>query len=177
MELYDVKMKIRSQRYDVEGALFSKLLAEYEEENDADLGDFDLSACDDGETIELSTEGTLKIDDLRAIITYEESELTGMEGSTTSVSFEHSAPGLISMTRGGSVSTALVFEKGKRHHCVYNTPIMPFEICVRTLKVENNLLFCGRIKLDYIIEIRGAQAERTKFELEIVDKVRREERE
>ena len=76
--------------------------------------------------------------------------------------------GLVSMLRDGTVSTALTFERGKRHHCIYNTPIMPFEICVRTLKVENNILDNGKLALDYIIEIRGAKAERTKFELEVI---------
>ena len=101
-------------------------------------------------------------------LTYEESEITGMEGSRTSVIFDLDSPGLVSMIRNGTVSTALVFERGKRHHCVYNTPIMPFEICVRTIKVENDILEQGRLRLDYVIEIRGAKAECTKFELDII---------
>ncbi len=167
MEGYEIKMKIKSQRYDVEGSLFSKLIAE-NDDGDIDLSEFDPSECD-SEAIELSTEGLLTFDERRVELSYEESDLTGMEGSRTSVSFEPTQSGLVTMTRDGSVSTTLVFEQGRRHHCVYNTPIMPFEICVRTLKVENNVLSNGTLKLDYIIEIRGAQAERTKFELQIVD--------
>jgi hypothetical protein len=45
---------------------------------------------------------------------------------------------------------------------------MPFEICVRTLKVENDILNNGTLKLDYIIEIRGNKAERTKFEMTLM---------
>jgi len=169
MENYPIKMKIKSQRYDVEGSLFSKLLAENEDGDiDLDLSEFDPSECD-SEAIELSTEGVLTLDERRVELSYEESQLTGMEGSRTSVSFEPQQEGLVTMTRDGSVSTTLVFEQGRRHHCVYNTPIMPFEVCVRTLKVENNILREGTLKLDYIIEIRGAQAERTKFELLVVD--------
>ena len=166
----DIKMKIKSQRYDVEGSLFSKLASEYDESDEPDIELFgDELLFDDEEIIELNTEGVINIGEKRVELVYEESEITGMEGSQTSISFEKDSAGLVSMMRDGTVSTALVFEKGKRHHCVYNTPIMPFEICVKTLTVEKGILTDGRLKLDYIIEIRGAKAERTKFELSFVE--------
>lgn len=160
-----IKMKIKSLRYEIEESLFAKVISDImDSEDDYENDDF---AYDEEQEIALNTEGFMNIDGDRVELIYEESEITGMEGSRTSVVFDNSDKGLVSMLRDGSVSTALVFEKGKRHHCVYNTPIMPFEICVRTLKVENNILDDGTLKLDYIIEIRGAKAERTKFELKI----------
>lgn len=160
-----IKMKIKSLRYEVEESLFAKVVNDIidsgEDYDNADI------PCDEEQEIALNTEGFMNLDGDRVELVYEESEITGMEGSRTSVVFDKTNAGLVSMLRDGSVSTTLVFEKGKRHHCVYNTPIMPFEICVRTLKVENNILDVGTLKLDYIIEIRGAKAERTKFELEI----------
>lgn len=119
--------------------------------------------------IEMFTEGELYVTDERVIIAYEESELTGMEGSYTQVRFERRMPGLVTMTRNGSVSTILIFEENKRHICTYQTPYMPFQICVFTKKVENTLLEDGKIVLDYVVEIRGAQAERTFFTLEIFE--------
>ena len=169
LESKRIKMKIKSVRYDVEESLFSKIFADVcdidGEESDED-GELQFS---DGEEIELSTEGVMNIDGEKVELVYEESEITGMQGSKTSVYFENSNEGFVSMLRSGAVSTSLLFEKGKRHHCVYNTPIMPFEICVKTLKVVNNILTDGTLFLDYIIEIRGAQAERTKFELSLVE--------
>ena len=160
-----IKMKIKSLRYEVEESLFAKVVSDIMDSGE-DYDNDDL-AYDEEQEIALNTEGFMNLDGDRVELVYEESEITGMEGSRTSVVFDKSNSGLVSMLRDGSVSTALVFEKGKRHHCVYNTPIMPFEICVRTLRVENNILDAGTLKLDYIIEIRGAKAERTKFELEI----------
>lgn len=168
MDMRDIKMKIRSVRYDVEESLFSKLFGEADGDG-GDLAEQELLNFDEEEAIEINTEGKLKVDDERVEVLYDESEITGMEGSYTSVYFEKSNAGLVCMHRTGSVSTSLVFERGKRHHCVYNTPIMPFEICVRTIKVENEILSEGRLTLDYVIEIRGAKAERTKFELSIID--------
>lgn len=119
--------------------------------------------------IEMFSEGELYVTDERVIIAYDESELTGMEGSHTQVRFERSQEGLVTMMRSGSVNTILVFEEGKRHICTYQTPYMPFEICVYTQTVKNTLLENGAIELDYIVEIRGAQAERTQFRIEIFE--------
>lgn len=119
--------------------------------------------------LELFSEGELYITDERVIIAYDESELTGMEGSSTQVRFERNNPGLVTMMRSGSISTILVFEKGKRHICTYQTEYMPFEICVNTKEVRNTLLDNGKMELDYIVEIRGAQAERTQFTIEIFE--------
>ena len=163
MDSKRIKMKIRSTRYDVEESLFSKIIGEADFEYDEAESAF----CDE-EAIELSTEGVINIDGNKVELIYEETEITGMEGSKTSVYFEKDNVGFVSMMRSGAVSTSLLFEKGKRHHCVYNTPIMPFEICVRTLKVENDILGKGTLKLDYIIEIRGNKAERTKFEMTLM---------
>lgn len=168
MESQNIKMKIRSQRYDVEGSLFGNFLSD-ECEEAPEHGTTDVEMDSQEEIIELCTEGFMNTDGKKVELVYEESEITGMEGSRTSMSFENENPGFIAMMREGSVSTSLIFERGKRHHCVYNTPIMPFEICVRTIKVENEILSNGTLKLDYIIEIRGAKAERTKFELEIIE--------
>ena len=168
METKEIRMKIRSLRYDVEESLFAQMSEEMEEDDTLmramEAGDL---SFDEEEKIELNTEGERRIHDGRVEFVYEESEITGMEGSSTMVYFDLSDPGLVSMVRTGSVSTALVFEAGKRHHCVYNTPIMPFEICVYASCVDNRLLQDGILELDYIIEIRGAQAERTRFTMEI----------
>lgn len=158
-----IKMKIRSTRYEMKEFLFAEMCAELAEE--IDIPEDVLGEVAEGETIEIATDGILTRKDGRVELSYDETELTGMEGSRTAVSFSEDAPELITMVREGTVSTALVFEPNKRHHCVYKTPYMPFEVCVRTLKVDNKLENENKLFIDYIIEIRGAKAERTKFEL------------
>lgn len=117
--------------------------------------------------MEFTTEGTLTVENGRATVCYGETELTGMEGATTQVSFAIDSPGLVTMLRGGGVTTSLVFEQDKRHVSIYETPFMPFEICILTLKVENLLIEEGTLNLDYVVEVKGAQAERTRFTMEI----------
>lgn len=120
--------------------------------------------------LEIRTQGVLSRDaDGRISLSYDETELTGMEGSTTTVTFSESDPETVTMLRYGSVTTTLVFEQERRHICVYETPIMPFEICIYARKVQNQLTVDGgSILLDYLIEIHGAKAERTLFELHVV---------
>ncbi|MBQ7301222.1 MAG: DUF1934 domain-containing protein [Clostridia bacterium] len=119
--------------------------------------------------LEIRAQGTLtRTEDGRISLSYDETELTGMEGSTTTVTFSEADPATVTMLRYGSVTTTLVFEQERRHICVYETPIMPFEICIYARRVENGLTMDGGdILLDYLIEIHGAKAERTRFELHV----------
>lgn len=120
------------------------------------------------ERIEMTMEGSYRDDGERVTVTYKEGELTGMEGSTTSVSYHKNTPELISMLRNGSVKTAMIFEKGRRHVSVYQTAIMPFEVCIFTRSVANSIEQDGHLALDYTVELRGAQAEQTHFSMRIL---------
>lgn len=164
----NIRIKLTSLREATNDHFFGQMLGEemdeYEEFEDEILENEEPEG-----PIEMFSEGELYITDDRVIIAYDESELTGMEGSHTQVRFERSNDGLVTMMRNGNVNTILVFEEGNRHICTYQTPYMPFEICVFTKSVKNTLLENGVIELDYIVEIRGAQAERTQFKIEIFE--------
>lgn len=123
---------------------------------------------DDG-VIEIYTEGRLRTTAERVSLTYEETEITGMAGAKTVVSFLKSQPELVTMTRTGEVNTALVFEPKKRHICCYKTPYMPFELCVRTVALDNRIESDGELVLEYVIEIRGATAEHNKLFMKIFE--------
>ena len=167
---HKIKIKLTSRRTEIAESLLRSLF-------DAVLGEeaenilFTEGNGSDGEvaedTIEMNTEGILRLRDGRVEIAYDESELTGMEGASTVVSFDSADPTLVTMMRGGTVSTALIFEPHRRHICAYHTPFMPFEICVLAHAVDNRLLSEGILELDYMVELRGAQAERTKFRMDI----------
>lgn len=69
--------------------------------------------------IELITEGTLELlpDGLRFF--YQETELTGMEGTTTRFLVRDDT---VELTRTGGVNSQIVFQRGKRHSSLYETP-------------------------------------------------------
>lgn len=119
------------------------------------------------ESTEMMVEGRLVTGASRVEVVYDESAASGMGGSVTTIGFDRSHPGLISMMRTGTIYSAFVFEEGKRHVSVYDTPFSSFDICVRTLRVQNELLQKGRLGLEYLIEIHGAQAERCRMEITV----------
>lgn len=128
------------------------------------------------EKIDLFTEGVLSIipdttseeEAATVSISYEESELTGMEGSTSTVTYRTDDRGLVTMLRSGAVQTAMTFRAHTRSICTYETPYMPFEVGVHALIVDNRLDTDGELRLDYIIEIRGGCAERCSMLMKII---------
>ena len=167
--LKKVRIFLRTERHGVAAQLFEDV-AMGMSEADVFVNSM-LEPQDDGEgpqSMEMYSDARLRLTDDMFSLSYEESELMGMEGTSSQLSFMRSQPGLVTMLRSGSVSTALVFEPNKRHFCTYKTPFMPFEVCVHTLKIDNKLLGdAATLDLDYIVEIRGAQAERCRLHLEI----------
>lgn len=156
----EVKIRITSVSYEVEASLFT-------DEEDIS-GEPVPMAENQPRSMEISLFGKKREKDGRIEIVYAEDSSTGLDGSETAVSYAKNNSGVVTMIREGAVSTALVFEAGKRHHSVYRTPFMPFTVCVHTLTVSNRIESDGTLELDYIVEIRGAQAERTRFKLELL---------
>ncbi len=165
-----VSVSIVSERSAVKANLFDavyeKEIAELTEDVEIMVPE-QLEGEQDGETLEMITQGAVRVRGGRVEIVYDEGELSGMEGSQTVISYAKGDPKTVSMIRTGAVSTALVFERGVRHLCTYETPYMPFQIGVFALMVDNRLESEGVIVLDYLIEIRGAQAERCKMTLKV----------
>lgn len=136
---------------------FENLILINEDDNDDD---------NSADRIDVTTEGVIRRRDGRVELEYFETELTGMAGACTCISFEEDNPEIVTMIRTGTVTTALVFEEGKRHVCAYNTDEMAFEICVNTSKVDNRMTAQGgEIILDYCIEFRGASTEHTLIQI------------
>lgn len=158
--LKKVRLQIITERREAEGSLF-----------EGDTPTLRAPAHipeDDVERLEITAEANYHDDGTRISITYHESEMTGMAGAVTSISFNKNDTGLVSMLRHGTVKTAMVFETGKRHLCVYETPVMPFEVCILTSKVINAIESEGTLTLDYTVELRGAVAEQTHLHLRVL---------
>lgn len=108
----------------------------------------------DGEdnTIELITEGKFYKKNGAYYLVYEESEISGMEGATTTLKIQDDK---VLMKRFGTSSSKLIFEKGKKHKTAYHTQYGDFDMEVTTNKMEVNIsdLGKGSIKLSYRLVI------------------------
>ncbi|MBQ9807008.1 MAG: DUF1934 domain-containing protein [Clostridia bacterium] len=158
----NVMIQISTIRHQIATKLFADPSPEEEED--------ELQEPEDGaDNSDMWIEGRLVTNPRRVELVYDEGELSGMEGSITSIGFDRDTPTLVTMMRSGLVSTAMVFEEGKRHFCVYDTPFSSFQVCVRALTVDNRLLTDGILGLEYLIELQGAQAERCRMTITVTE--------
>ena len=112
--------------------------------------------------IDIDYEGTLTVSDGRLSLEYDESELTGMDGTTTNISFELDNPNLVVMSRTGSVVGTLCFADGERIMCTQNTPEMELPLVIDTESMINQLTEDGgELKISYGLEYRGSLVART----------------
>lgn len=119
----------------------------------------------DPDTMELVTEGKLAVQDGALCLSYEESELTGMEGTTTVFQVE---PEKVTLLRLGSVQSEMVFEEDRRHMSLYSTPYGNMEIGVRARRLNSTLeLTGGRLEIDYDIEINHMLAGQSLFRIDV----------
>ena len=120
----------------------------------------------DDDTIELVTEGCLEPDgDDGYTLSYQESELTGLEGTLTTFQIE---PERVTLMRVGEFNSQMVFQEGRRHMSMYNTPYGAMTIGVNTRHLLTELDDQGGdIEIDYAIEIDHAIAGRNIFQIKV----------
>ncbi len=108
-------------------------------------------------------------DDGRVILCYLES-LDGETEQLCEIHFDKSVPGLVTVCKTGMATSTMTIEVGRRHSCLYRTPFMDFEMRVRALRVDNTVTEKGGVlRLDYALEIRGAEAHRTVMEITLTE--------
>ena len=109
------------------------------------------SARKDTNTLELVTEGRYYKKGSTYYVTYKESEVTGMEGTTTTLKISN---GIVTLMRFGSVNTQFIFEEGQKHMSYYDTQYGTFTVGVMTRAVTVDVDDeGGEIRVDYQLEI------------------------
>lgn len=116
--------------------------------------------------MELVTAGTLKRDSAGGYtVSYQETELTGMEGTTTRL---HIDKGRATLLREGNVNSQMVFEEGRRHLSMYETPYGALSIGISTRRMRSTLGEAGGdIEIDYAIEIDNLIAGQNLFRMNV----------
>lgn len=117
------------------------------------------------ETIELVTEGVLERQPEGWRISYEESDLTGMQGVTTTFLVE---PGKITLDRTGSLNSRMVFQEGVYHESLYQMEFGALMITVCAAKVSYAITEAGgTVDLTYGIDIEQSAAGVIDYHLDI----------
>ena len=119
----------------------------------------------DPDATELMTEGTMVLTEDGMVLSYEETELTGMEGTTTT--FEVKGPQVI-LTRTGTVNSQMVFEEGRQHTSLYETPFGELTVDIQTSFLKHNLTERGGVmEIKYSIAVEHTVTGRNCFKIRV----------
>ena len=117
------------------------------------------------EVIELVTEGTLQFQDGGWDICYEESDLTGLAGVTTTFRLE---PGQVTLRRTGKLRSEMVCREGVAHDSLYQMEFGALMLTVCAKQIEAQLDDRGgTIDLVYSIDIERTGAGLVEYHLEV----------
>lgn len=117
------------------------------------------------EIIELVTDGFMEFRDGGWDISYEESELTGLAGVTTTFRVE---PGKVTLTRKGALNSQMVFQEGISHDSLYQMPFGALMLTVKASFVYYDIVpDGGTIDLTYQINIENTEAGVIDYHLDI----------
>lgn len=124
------------------------------------------SSPDSGDnSIELVTDGTFSYEDGRGSFSYMESELTGLEGTKTTFNID---PMGIIMTREGTMNSQMIFQEGKKHNFLYETPFGSTTMGVNTKRVTIDLNeHGGDMEIDYLVDFQHSVVGRNMFKINV----------
>ena len=119
----------------------------------------------DPDATELVTEGTLELMEEGLRLTYQETSLTGMEGTTTA--FEITGP-QVTLRRAGTVNSQMVFEEGRQHTSLYETPYGELSVDIQTSALRHNLSDRGGLlEIRYSIAVEHTVTGRNSFKIRV----------
>lgn len=119
----------------------------------------------DADSMELVTEGDMALTEDGMVLSYRETELTGMEGTTTT--FEVKGPQVI-LTRSGAVNSQMIFEEGRRHTSLYETPFGELTVDIQTSLLKHTLSQRGGVmEIKYSIAVDHTVTGRNCFKIRV----------
>lgn len=104
----------------------------------------------ENETIELDTMGKYAIRNNKIYIIYKESEMTGYDGTTTTIKV---ADGNVSVSRSGRYASKMNYNIGETSLCIVNTPYGQIGAAVKTESIDFDFgAEGGVLNMDYMLD-------------------------
>ena len=110
---------------------------------------------EEADAMELMTEGDRSREAEAYCLSYDESEISGMEGTRTTVRVDD---GKVSIIRLGSVNSMMEFESGKRSVTMYSTPEGDLTMGVTTRGIDidyDDTSRPTRVRVNYNLDMKG----------------------
>ena len=123
------------------------------------------------EVTELMTEGVMTLEEDGEIsLTYQETELTGMEGTTTRFSIRDDT---VVLARTGGINSQIVFQRGKRHSSLYETPWGMMLVDVFTTSLAHRLgVHGGILEIKFNISVDHQVTGENQFKIRVRESAR-----
>ena len=119
----------------------------------------------DPDETQLMTEGTLEVTENGLRFFYQETALTGMEGTTTTFEVQDTR---VILTRSGTVNSQMVFEEGKQHTSLYETPFGELPVDIQTSFLKHTLTERGGLMdIRYSIAVAHTATGRNRFKIQV----------
>lgn len=126
----------------------------------------EMLGSDEKDVMELVTQGVLYDNTQGGLsLTYEESELTGLEGTTTTFQVERDR---IVLKREGNLNSEMIFQEGQRHVSLYETPYGGLMLGVKTRKARSTLYDVGgELNINYVLDVDDQTIGENSFEIQV----------
>ena len=120
------------------------------------------------ESVELVTDGRYEYGRDASWFTYQESEITGMEGTVTTIAF---TPEGAVLTRQGSVTGRMDFSPGERNTFLYETPYGSSTVGMETKRYASTLTERGgKLEIEYVIDFDHAFVALNQMHIQVTEK-------
>ena len=121
----------------------------------------------ENDEMELVTQGTLGPEGDGYALRYLESELTGLEGTTTTFRIHKDK---ITLQREGTLNSEMVFQEGLRHISLYETPYggLTLEVQTRTAKADISPSG-GDLEIRYTLDVENQRVGENLFQIHVTE--------
>ena len=122
-------------------------------------------AGEDEDTLDFVTDGLYSFDGEVACLTYLESEVTGMEGTRTSVMVMSDK---VVVDRDGTITSRMVFQEGTKNAFLYDTPVGSATMHMNTRRILFRFNESGgELDIDYVLDLEHTFVTRNLFQIEV----------
>ncbi len=122
---------------------------------------------EDEDYLDFSTDGLYTYDGEVGCLSYLETEVTGMEGTRTSVIV---MPDQVVVDRDGLITSRMIFKEKEKSSFLYNTPYGTATMNINTRRISHSLdEHGGEVEIDYVVDMEHAVITRNKFQLKITE--------
>lgn len=122
---------------------------------------------DNKDTLDFCTDGHFFKDGEVSCFSYMETEVTGMEGTRTSVIVR---PDEVVIDRDGMVSGRMIFREGEKSSFLYSTPYGTATLGINTRRIRHSFDESGGfMQVDYVMDMEHEMVSRNKIFLRITE--------